>query len=158
MKKYLILVFTLLSTPAFATDTFPMSPDPTITPGSLCDKPASKRYPEGVPYCERDVRGELKREIMITYDSRLGYRVVAMERSAFKIDHYIPLCAGGSNKPDNLWPQHKSVYVVTDLLEQVACEKMALGKLRQADAVAYIKRAKANLTEAPAITRQIQNL
>src|SRR5262245_45768293 len=104
-----------------------------MTPGSLCDRPDSKRYPEGIPYCSRSVKSELKREIMRDYDAKLGYGITAMDRSAFKIDHYIPLCMGGSNKQDNLWPQHQSVFTVTDPLEALECEKMAKGKLLQAD-------------------------
>lgn len=142
----------------FAFQAYPTSPDPKLTPGSLCDRPSAKRYPEGIAYCKRNVESETKREIMREYDARLGYRVTSMQRAAFKIDHYIPLCAGGSNHVDNLWPQHVTVYTVTDPLEPAICGKMGQGKLRQADAVALIKRAKANLDQVPAILRQVESL
>ena len=65
-----------------------------------------------------------------------------MERMDFKIDHFIPLCAGGSNDSENLWPQHKSVYVETDPIEPIICEKMAQGLMKQKDAVLLIQDLK----------------
>lgn len=141
---YLALAALLAASPAFSDHAFPTSPDQSLTPGSLCDKPSAKRYPEGIPYCSRGVGSEVKREVIATYDSRLGYSVQSMDRAQFKIDHYIPLCMGGSNRTDNLWPQHQSIYVHTDPLEQLLCEKMAAGRLSQRDALEYIRRAKAN--------------
>ncbi|MNT67943.1 hypothetical protein D3C72_2061270 [compost metagenome] len=81
-----------------------------------------------------------------------------MNRMDFKIDHYIPLCMGGANDVENLWPQHKSIYAITDPLEPLLCEKMADGRLLQKDAINYIKAAKANLDQVPAIIRQVQGL
>jgi hypothetical protein len=160
VKNFLAFLcfFSAISIPSFADGTFPTSPDLALTPGSLCDRPNQKRYPEGVPYCSRDVKSELKKEIMHEYDAKLGYHVTEMQRSAFKIDHYIPLCMGGSNNQDNLWPQHVSVYTITDPLEPAFCGKMAAGKLRQAQAVELLKRAKHNLTEVPAILKLVESL
>lgn len=160
MKNLLALfaVFSALSFSALADGTFPTSPDQTLTPGSLCDRPNQKRYPEGIPYCSRRVKSELKREIMREYDAKLGYQVTEMQRSAFKIDHFIPLCMGGSNNQDNLWPQHVSVYNITDPLEPAFCEKMAQGKLRQAEAVELIRRAKHNLAEVSSILKRVEGL
>lgn len=158
-KHHVVLILVLsLSQAAFAANSFPTSPNTELTPGSLCDKPDAKRYPEGIPYCNRKVGTGTKKEIIRTYDSELGFTVGEMDRKDFKIDHYIPLCMGGSNHEDNLWPQHKSVYGVTDQLEQQACEKMAKGRLLQADAVVMIKRAKAHLNEAPKILKSVQAL
>jgi hypothetical protein len=160
--KNLFVFFALCSVLPFSAsavqDRFPISPNEQLTPGSLCERPDQKRYPEGIAYCARKVKGELKREVMQEYDEKLGYKTTSMQRSAFKIDHFIPLCMGGSNKPDNLWPQHVSVYNVTDPLEPLFCEKMAQGKLRQADAVGLVRRAKRNLDEVPAILDQVARL
>lgn len=134
---------------------FPKGPAPTLTPGSLCAKPSSKRYAEGIPYCERDVDSELKREVMENYDRQLGYRVLQMDRGLFKIDHFIPLCMGGSNNEDNLWPQHESVYQITDRLEAEACNKMAQGKLLQSKAVEWIREAKLDLSKAPEVLSRV---
>jgi hypothetical protein len=137
---------------------YPIGPNPGLTPGSLCERPTTKRYFEGIPYCARDVDSDVKREVMAAYDRELGFKVLKMDRGAFKIDHFIPLCMGGSNQPSNLWPQHESVYVITDLLEAVSCDKMAQGKLLQADAVAGIREAKLNLSKAQEILQRVRSL
>ena len=153
-----LLVCLATSVSTFAADPFPQSPDPELTPGSLCQRHSELRYPERIPYCNRSVGKGLKQDIIETYDDRLGYEVGEMNRGEFKIDHYIPLCMGGSNVSDNLWPQHRTVYTLTDPLEQIACDKMAQGRLRQAEAVELIKRAKANPPEAPEITKQVREM
>lgn len=142
---------------AFATPAFPTSPGP-MTPGELCDHADSRRYPEGIAYCARDVSSDLKNAIIAQYDRTYGFRIGSMPRSQFKIDHYIPLCAGGSNNAKNLWPQHQSVYNITDPLEPMICEKMSAGRLSQKDAVAIIIQAKNNLNLVPEIMRKLRSL
>src|SRR5690606_28325058 len=110
---------------------------------SLCEHPDAYRYPEKIKYCNRDVSGGEKAEIFREYD-KIGFRTRSIDRQKFKIDHYIPLCAGGSNEPSNLWPQHVSVYTITDRLEEMICSKMAEGRLKQKDAVDIIREAKNN--------------
>jgi hypothetical protein len=79
-----------------------------------------------------------------------------MPRGKFKIDHYIPLCMGGSNERANLWPQHESVYTITDPLEQALCAKMSEGKLLQSAAIDLIRQAKNHLDQAPDILARVQ--
>ncbi|XGC79404.1 hypothetical protein ACES2L_08695 [Bdellovibrio bacteriovorus] len=153
----LLLVVLLGSAVSQASQKFPTGPDENLTPGALCNHPDSLRYPEKIKYCERDVSTDQKRAIFAKYD-QLGYRTRSMNRQSFKIDHYIPLCAGGSNDSRNLWPQHESVYKITDALEQLVCEKMAQGRLKQKDAIAYIKEAKHNLDIAQDIIEEVQGL
>jgi hypothetical protein len=157
MTVVLGLVFSL-STNALALDQYPQSPQPSLTPGALCKTPSARRYPEKIAYCERDVDGETKDEVVQRYDATFGYQVARIGRHKFKIDHYIPLCMGGSNEESNLWPQHPSVYEITDPLEPVLCQKMAEGKLKQADAVQLIKKAKANLNQVRSIMESVQAL
>lgn len=159
--KALALAVLVLSTLSFHqsfADSFPTGPVKQMTPGKLCDRPNAHRYPEKIAYCNRDVSPELKRHIIEEYDRQFGFRIETMERDNFKIDHYIPLCMGGSNDITNLWPQHVSVYTITDPLEEAICEKMYDGKLLQKDAVNLIKEAKNHLDEAPAILAQVHNL
>ena len=160
--KHLVIVCTLalcLAQLSHAADLFPTSPDAKLTPGSLCDHPSSRRYPEGIAYCSRDVDRNTKKQVMQAYDDQLGFSVTRMNRGAFKIDHYIPLCMGGSNHPDNLWPQHESIYKYTDLIEDVACQKMAAGRLKQADAIELVKRAKSDPSHLAApVLSQIRSL
>lgn len=139
----------LVSTSLFASieykAEYPKGPDALLTPGSLCERPDAYRYPEKVPYCNRDVDSSLKADIFQNYRND-GYRLDPKDRSSYKIDHLIPLCAGGSNNEDNLWPQHKSVYEITDPMEPAACDAMKAGKIKQAEVVKLILAAKKDLS------------
>lgn len=135
---------------------FPLSPHPSLTPGSLCTKPTAYRYRERIPYCERNVHVYVKAEVIRQYDTGLGYRIGELPREEFKIDHYIPLCMGGSNEMDNLWPQHQSVYTLTDPLEKLLCDKLVSGRMTQEDAVAMIRRAKNHLKDITVLRVQIE--
>lgn len=158
--KFLALIYALLlsgSLFAFGPN-FPTNPNPQVTPGKLCDKPTSYRYPEHIAYCDRDVSPFTKDSLIKFYDQRLGYRIESMSRDEFKIDHLIPLCAGGSNDTVNLWPQHKSVYEITDPVEPLVCQRMLEGKLKQADAVKLIMQAKLDLSQVPAVLKILNGL
>ena len=157
MLKSLLVsaLLVLTTTSAMALDAFPKGPDANLTPGELCMYPDSRRYPENIAYCERDVSRETKAEAFEEYD-QIGYRTRTMKRQAFKIDHYIPLCMGGSNSIKNLWPQHQSVYTITDPLEQKICEKMADGVMLQKDAVEMIKFGKANLDQVDELLEKLE--
>lgn len=137
---------------------YPVGPDHNLTPGEICQNPDTYRYPEHIAYCERDVDSSLKWKVIEKYNDVLGYDIQAKDRSSFKIDHYIPLCMGGANAESNLWPQHKSVYVITDPLEAEACAKMSAGKLLQKKAIELIFEAKNDLSKAPAVLQQIRAL
>ena len=137
---------------------YPKNPNLDQTPGKLCSGSNKFRYPEHIQYCERNVDSYTKKAIISKYDRLFGYSIGSSNRMDFKIDHLIPLCAGGSNSDENLWPQHKSVYEITDPLEPIVCEKMLEGKLLQADAVVLILKAKMNLDQVPAIIKQVKNL
>lgn len=143
---------------AFAGESFPQGPRAETTPGSVCTAGRVYRYPEHVLYCDRNVDSGLKNDIIKEYDQKYGYAIRSMPRGQFKIDHYIPLCAGGSNNADNLWPQHESVYKITDPLEPLVCEKMSVGKLSQTDAIAFVREAKNDLSKAPAIIQHVDSL
>lgn len=157
-KGFALLVTVLLcSTLSHAGGNFPKGPDAALTPGALCNHADAYRYPEKIKYCERDVSSSTKAGIFQKYD-QLGYRTRSMKRQAFKIDHYIPLCAGGSNETKNLWPQHESVYQITDQLEALICEKMAAGRLLQKDAIQLIMEAKNNLDQVPVIEAHVREL
>jgi hypothetical protein len=167
MKQYLLVALMAISmgltvgstnyAVAFSQN-FPENPHEELTPGSLCEHPDEYRYRERIPYCSRDVSKSLKQSIIAEYDRKLGYRVGQMQRNDFKIHHYIPLCAGGSNERDNLWPQHKTVYSLTDPVEQKICEKMVEGKILQNRAVELIRRMKLDLEEVDPVNDIISRL
>lgn len=153
----LVSLVSLTSLVSIASQDFPQGPDSTLTPGALCDNADAYRYPEKIKYCNRNVNSTTKKAVFEAYD-QIGYRTRSLRRGAFKIDHYIPLCMGGANESKNLWPQHESVYNITDPLEPLLCEKMAEGKIRQKDAVMLIMQGKANLDQIPAIIAKVQAL
>jgi hypothetical protein len=157
----LFVVTSLLSGTSFAANTnnkFPTGPDASLTPGEVCTQSNTFRYPEHIKYCNRNVSTGLKRDIIRDYDRKLGYSIENMNRQDFKIDHYIPLCMGGGNDRDNLWPQHKSVYILTDPIEPLACQRMAEGKLLQAKAIELIKEAKNDLSKVQEVMDYLTNL
>lgn len=155
VQAFFALTFSVSS---LAESYYPTNPDPTLTPGDLCTRPSGYRYPERIAYCERNVSSGRKRQIIEDYNQKLGFEIKRSDRQQFKIDHLIPLCAGGSNDDQNLWPQHKTVYEITDPLEGILCEKMAAGKLLQERAVELILRAKHDLDEAREILALVQSL
>lgn len=134
---------------------YPIGPDDEKTPGKTCEHADEYRYAERIAYCNRNVHSETKAAIIQEYDRDLGFAIGKMPRSEFKIDHYIPLCMGGSNSEDNLWPQHKKVYEITDPLEGKLCQLMANGSMRQAKAISLIREAKNDLSRAPLIDRDL---
>lgn len=159
MKQFLLLFVLLISQLANANykAEFPLSPEYALTPGSLCDRPDSYRYPERIPYCEREVHPELK-DYIFQYYRNAGYRLILKPRSDYKIDHLIPLCAGGSNGINNLWPQHRSIFERTDVLESLGCQKLKEGRIRQRDLINLILSAKFDLRLVPQVLRTLQNL
>lgn len=159
MKTTLLIYLGLFSSFAFSSSSnFPTGPNSDLTPGKLCEKTLVYHFPEHIAYCVRDVTPETKNQLIAKYDSLLGFHIQKMNREEFKVDHFIPLCAGGSNDISNLWPQHKSVYELTDPIEPLLCDKMAAGKLRQADAVKLIKQAKNHLDQVDDVMRILSSL
>ncbi len=158
MKTLSMLFLISFSLSAFALKgEYPMGPEAGLTPGSLCDRPDEFRYPERIPYCNRDVDGSLKQDVFQEYRNN-GYGLNPRNRQDYKIDHLIPLCAGGSNRENNLWPQHKSIYMQTDDLEAVGCEKLKVGKIKQAALIKLILDAKRNLSLVPRTLSYLKSL
>jgi hypothetical protein len=152
----LILIITSVQVQA-APSAYPMGPDPVLTPGSLCDTPESLRHPEQIAYCGRYVDSYMKDTIFISYRKNLGYSLSG-DRYDYKVDHFIPLCFGGSNHKDNLWPQHFSISEITDPIEAAGCEKLQKGKISQKEAIQLIMSVKLNLNEAPRALRYLKSL
>lgn len=146
----------LASLSSFAGNAYPRIPDPTQTPGSFCTTPDSYRYIEQIPYCERALNSFGKEVVFIEY-RKLGWSLSG-ERSQYKVDHFIPLCAGGSNEMSNLWPQYYTISKITDPLETLACETLAKGKINHRGAVDVIIQGKLNVKEVPRFMRYLRSL
>lgn len=147
------IIVSLLTSLSHAALPFPTSPDPRLTVGSVCEQAIEYRYPERIKYCGRDVSTQEKEIVMQAYE-KLGYPIHQIGRQKFKIDHYIPLCMGGSNNMNNLWPQHESVYVYTDPLEALGCQKLSQGRIKQAALIQLIFQAKKN----PPLSRRVYDM
>ena len=158
MKIIYFVLFLTLTLSAYANERmrFPRSPDLSITPGALCSTPTEYRYPERIAYCARDVSGWQKELAFINY-RKLGYSLSG-ERSEYKVDHFIPLCVGGSNEMSNLWPQYYTVSEKTDLLEQLACEVLVKGKISQRDVIDLIMAVKLDLEKLPETMKYLRRL
>ncbi|MBC7467439.1 MAG: hypothetical protein H7256_15730 [Bdellovibrio sp.] len=154
------LAIVLLTQAAFAFDgaPYPKGPELETTPGVVCTTPTEKRYPEQIDYCSRDVSSGLKNSIIAKYDQKYGYQIQKMKRGDFKIDHFIPLSIGGANAEGNLWPQHKSVYGITDPIELELSILISAGKIKQADAIRAVKEVKEDLSKADAINKYLHSL
>jgi hypothetical protein len=157
LSTFAFLATSALTSAVFAGQ-YPLGPDPRLTPGALCTTPTEYRYAEHIPYCRRDVQGQVKHDVFVQYDVQLGYQTQMLDRQTFKVDHYIPLCMGGANSETNLWPQHNDVYTLTDPIEPLACGKMAQGVLSQAKAIEYVRRAKNDLSQVNAVIAELNAL
>lgn len=138
-----------------STHPYPESPELSVTPGSKCSRADEYRYPEQIAYCRRSVSSGLKNAIIDNYDRKFGYHIDDMRRNEFKIDHFIPLCMGGSNNQNNLWPQHEDIYPLTDPVEARLCDMLASGQIRQNVAIEKMKWIKFHLNEAKGFLKDL---
>lgn len=113
-------------------------PDPKLTPGVLCTEqdPDFKGYdyPNVVARCNRNVSIEEKQKVALNYGN-----IPAGEWSNYEFDHYMPLCAGGSNSSENLWPQPIDEAHIKDTLELQICSELRAGTMNQAEALQKIR-------------------
>ena len=109
-------------------------PDESKTPGRLCtpEDPNFQeyRYEERIAYCRRNIPEAEKRQVAAAYG------VPWEQRRDYEFDHRIPLCMGGSDDSENLWPQPLEEAHIKDKLEDELCRRMQAGTLKQKDGVA----------------------
>ncbi len=134
---------------------FPTHPIVSLTPGVLCTSPHEFRYPEKIAYCSRDVSRKIKDQVIQAYEDELGEFVEYYGRENFKVDHFIPLCMGGDNSSQNLWPQYKTIYRRTDRIEFMLCQQMELSLITQDEAISVIKKAKLDLSTVDSIQAEL---
>ena len=142
---------------SFNKDWYPKGPDARLTPGTYCNgnQPSDR---SGRPEtCSRDVDSHLKWEVIGEYN-KIGYDINSGNRMQFKIDHLVPLCFGGGNDKGNLWPQHQSIYVITDKLEDIGCQKLRGGRISQRKVITMLLEVKNDLSKADAMMNYLESL
>lgn len=126
-------IFVIFNLSFSIANSYPKVPITSLTFGSICDETDKDfeeyRYPEKIPYCERDVKTSLKRKI---YED---YGIPKKCHKRYTIDHFIPLSIGGNNSPENLWPEHVLIKATRPNFEQEIYEAVASGVLSQDEAI-----------------------
>jgi len=139
------MIFAFVLASAFAAQNHPMLPDPKLTPGVADPAIAQGNIREticksGYTKTVRDVPESVKKEVMERYGLPLA------DLAKVEIDHFISLEIGGSNDPQNLWPEYydsapgqrgylgaRQKDVVETALHRAVCSgKMTLGEAQTA--------------------------
>ncbi|MFZ3228918.1 MAG: hypothetical protein WA160_01845 [Pseudobdellovibrio sp.] len=112
-------------------------PNTQLTPGVLCTPSDSDfkgyDYPSKVARCNRNIGNPEKAEVAKNYGN-----IPASEWVNYEFDHYIPLCAGGSNNIQNLWPQPIAEAKQKDVIEVQVCTALKAGTMTQDQALQKI--------------------
>ena len=113
-------------------------PNWALTPGALCtsNDPDFQGfdYPEKIARCNRNISINEKQIVAKNYGG-----LAEKEWSKYEFDHLLPLCAGGSNSLQNLWPQPIAEAHLKDVLENEICLAMRAGTMSQATAVQKVR-------------------
>lgn len=113
------------------------SPQAGMTPGVLCSASDLNfqgfDYPEKIARCVRNVGIDIKIQVAQRYGN-----IPRSSWHLYEFDHLIPLCAGGSDDINNLWPQPMDQARKKDALEINICTAMKQGKINQVQAVQKI--------------------
>lgn len=114
--------------------TIPLKPNLDYTYPHFCSKadPDFKeiRYESKVAVCGRMVNPSTKHAIFKKYG------IPKENQGEYTIDHFIPLSLGGSNEPQNLWPQHKSISTAD--LEFETMNRLKAGQISHQEALNII--------------------
>lgn len=86
-------------------------------------------YPAQVALCRRHV----PRSVRLLVLRRHGLTLA--QGQAYELDHRVPLCAGGSNSPVNLWPEPWDDAHRKDVLEARVCRGLRTGRLTLGEAL-----------------------
>ncbi len=135
MKTFLIfLSFSLINQFSASASILPA---PSLTPGALCTStdPDFKdfEYPAKIARCNRNISDAEKTEVAKNYGN-----IPRADWPKYEFDHYMPLCAGGSNSSKNLWPQPIAEAKQKDVIEVEVCTGLRAGTMTQDQALQKI--------------------
>ncbi len=129
-NTFLVFAFLIQASTLFAVHL----PDPLLTPGKICtEKDVDFKgfdYPAKMARCNRNIGHNEKQLIAQNYGN-----IPEAKWNGYEFDHYLPLCAGGSNDIKNLWPQPLSEASQKDKLEVQICTALRAGVMTQAEAL-----------------------
>lgn len=112
-------------------------PNPAWTPGDLCTEYSPDfeafRYKAHVAHCKRNISESEK-----DFVARL-YGIPKTDYGKYEFDHFIPLNAGGSNSPKNLWPQPLDDAKLKDRVEDEVYNGLRSGTMTEDEVVAKIR-------------------
>jgi len=132
-RVFAVCFCVLLQLAAFNASAF-VHPDKTHTPGVLCTSSdpdfESFAYSAHVAKCTRNIMDDEKVQVSDWYGG-----IPKSDWPKYEFDHLIPLCAGGSNSPQNLWPQPIDEAKLKDRVEDEVCRGLREGTLTQEQAV-----------------------
>ena len=122
-------------------------PDAQLTPGVICTASdpdfSGLDYPSKVARCNRNISTQEKTAVAISYGN-----IPQSEWRNYEFDHYYPLCAGGSNSQQNLWPQPIDQAKKKDVVEVEVCTGLRAGTMTQDQALQKIRDWFQNNTQA----------
>ncbi|MBC7458791.1 MAG: hypothetical protein H7235_10960 [Bdellovibrionaceae bacterium] len=137
MFRLTSVVVSLLSLFSFQFAYSATLPDLNLTPGVLCSAadPDFKGYdyPSQVARCNRNIAVAEKLEVAKNYGN-----IAQSEWANYEFDHFLPLCAGGSNDIHNLWPQPIDEAREKDIIEVQVCTALKAGTMTQPQAIQKI--------------------
>lgn len=111
-------------------------PNPAWTPGTLCTEQSPDfdgfRYKAHIAHCARDIRESEK-----DFVARL-YGIPKSDYHLYEFDHLVPLNAGGSNDPKNLWPQPLDDAKLKDKVEEEVYLGLKNGTMTEDEVVAKL--------------------
>lgn len=100
----------------------PERPDPKLTPGEVFnvtkERVCSPRYATNARHVTREMKRATFRRYHVKYFPH-----------AYQVDHLIPLCLGGRNSLENLWPEPIDRALESDKVERRLCHEVCAGEI-----------------------------
>lgn len=137
MKSFTVAIFLNLFLLISFAEAF-QQPKATLTPGAACSEQDSDfkgyDYPSHVARCNRNITIQEKQRVAASYGN-----IPESDWKNYEFDHLLPLCAGGSNSDQNLWPQPIDEAHLKDTLEVQICTAMKAGTMTQDEAFKKVR-------------------